>query len=800
MQGRIIDPFDAPQAQPVSQQQTPQGQGVSQQSAMGGMPSSGGGIVDPFDAPQNIQQGQASPQGGAKNIPAQQSNSTGAVSNILNNQGLVGYAADKLLKNYNPNSSTIDEIKAVPDAFIKETSGAEIGINQVLLKGLHALGAISDDTYNGAIKDFKEILHAPPMFNSQENYNNAFLGRTVGTGLGYLVPGGALKELPAALAAGGKALAEAAPNAVTKFISNVAEKPATGYIATGALANNLQYVPDDQSRLLNTIEGGLAGYGVGKAAEKVFGYLGARQAAKAAQDAASRPIEAGESAAIKTQANGQSADAIPQGSAQQAKGASSNATSKIFNEPDFQANTAAANANQSRFTREADELGIKYTKGDATQDFKQQEFESRASKMQDVGDDLRAFKDAQQQSMVGAAGKLAENVGGEADKVVAGADIQSALRAAAKQSKSEVSGSYETAKVAPGNEDIIPTDKLKNDVADILDNFNDVIPPPIISKLENYGLIGNKEDAENLTVREASKLIQSINLRAKGAKGSHAEGLRRLRNSVEDSITSLNQGDGEAANLFSQARAQRTAHANVYEQKDIVQQVIDKKARYTNHLDPQEIVDKVVKDRGSNLENIFKIKQALLRPDAKGNVSAEGQAAWDNLRGATIHDLLVGSVEGAETGTPYFNVGRFNREAEKIGDSALKMILSPKEFTDFKKFQRVVSQIRRKAPGAVNTSNTATAMINLLSNAPVIGTYLTGILKGVGRRVTKYNDIGKINEAIHGGKKPTADMVNASKEAIQKNVQETKSPILRLLSGYAGMASPNIQAPYKPTE
>jgi hypothetical protein len=156
---------------------------------------------------------------------------------------------------------------------------------------------------------------------------------------------------------------------------------------------------------------------------------------------------------------------------------------------------------------------------------------------------------------------------------------------------------------------------------------------------------------------------------------------------------------------------------------------------------------------------------------------------WNDLRGATVNDLFESSIKGADTGTAYFDTSRFNKEVTRIGDDALKMILSPKEFDELKKFQRVITQIQRKAPGSVNTSNTTSALLNYFRNNVPMSNFVEGLVRHYGRKfTTRFVEKTKVNEAIRGARSPSQSAVEAAKyETIKRG-----SPLLRLLSATVG--------------
>jgi hypothetical protein len=671
-------------------------------------------------------------------------------------------------------------------AFVQELAQTGIGWNQLLTAGLNKIGVLSDDAYNKLSKDFHTVAHAQDE-NIAKDPANATAGQAAGV-VASVIP---ISKAPGLIKGSSNLVAKYLPEVLANITKRFGASAGVQAAEAGAIAGGTSYVPEDGSRLVNTGAGALLGYGAGKVLEKTILRPTIVNAPKAAPGAADEAATAGATAAKPADeaagmGAGKSADETAQAAAGQPTGAN-------VSQDGFRAKVEPP-PEQTRFVNEADQQGIRVTKGDATQDFEQQQFEGEAAKLSDVGGDMRAFRAGQQEDIVNRARNLNTGVGGTQDKVAAGAEIQQTLRKGDKAGRAQVSESYEVAKAAKGIEAPVPTNFAKDEIKQIYGDFEDVIPGPITKKLESYGIIAkaplkegeavNNEEIKQFTVGEAEKLIKSINARI-GATSDRAtaEGLRQIKSSLDNALDGMAQGSDEAVNLFKEARALRREHGDVYEQNDIVQNIIDKKAKYTNYVNPQSVVDKIVKDKANNLQNIPKIKNALMKS------GPDGVKAWNGVRGATVNDLFEGSIKGADTGTPYFDTSRFNKEVERIGDDALQMLLSPKEFAELKKFQRVITQIQRKAPGSVNTSNTATAVLNMVNNKGLFNGFFGGLLRHYGRKITKVGDVGKINEAITGARRPAQSAVEAAKEQTVK----MNSPLLRLIGATTAreITSPN---------
>jgi hypothetical protein len=653
-------------------------------------------------------------------------------------------------------------------AFVQELAKSGIGLNQILIAGLNKIGAISDDSYKNISKNFHTIAHAQDE-NLQKDPANAAAGQAAGI-VASVAP---ITKIPSAIKGGSELVAKYLPEIAANLVKRAGAGAGLQGAEAGGIAGGTSYIPEGDSRLVETAKGALGGAIVGKGLEYTLLRPKVVMAPRAEAQAANATVDNAAQAAP----NAVKAENIAQGAAN--ANTAEQAAAQPVNEG-FRARVEPP-PEQTRFVNEAEQQGIRVSKGDATQDFKQQQFEAEAAKLADVGDEMRAFRAGQQEDIINRARALNTGVGGTQDKVAAGANIQQTLRTGDKAGRAQVSEAYEVAKAAKGNDAPVPTNFAKDEIKQIYDDFEDVIPSPITKKLQNYGILEQpiKEGEaafkpQTLTVGEAEKLIKSINARI-GATSDRAtaEGLRQVKQSLDNALEGMAQGSDEAVNAFKEARALRSQHADVYEQNDIVQNIIDKKAKYTNYVNPQSVVDKIVKDKANNLQNIPKIKAALMKS------GPDGVKSWNDLRGATVNDLFEGSIKGADTGNAYFDTSRFNKEIERIGDPALKLMLSPKEFDELKMFQRTITQIQRKAPGAVNTSNTTSALLNYFRNNVPMSNFIEGLVRHYGRKFgTRFVEKTKVNEAIKGARNPAQSAVNEAKfETVKRN-----SPLLRLLS------------------
>lgn len=354
-------------------------------------------------------------------------------------------------------------------------------------------------------------------------------------------------------------------------------------------------------------------------------------------------------------------------------------------------------------------VGAKPTTGQLTREFGQQQLEAEGAKSVNpmVGSPIRQRLAESNRAILTKVDDVLAGTGGTADDLVAGSSAKAALRSKASSMQKKTGELYDAAKEATGANSPLPKDAqgmFFQKVVPILDDFEGKIPPAIQKKLEQFGLFGKVE--RDLTFIEAEKFRKLLNVYADSSDAPTVAAIKSLKGALDDSINSLALGSDDAAKMFEMARKSSAAKHAEFSQKDIVQAVVSKKAQFTDVVPDEQVVKRVV--FGGSVDDVFKIRKSL--SGAPG-----GDEAWNNIRASTFKKLMDAAMNQNiknEAGDVVFSGARFQTELKKLGDKKLSLLFSPKEMEQIHAIRLVADSVTNKVPGSVNTSNTASALLN----------------------------------------------------------------------------------------
>jgi hypothetical protein len=306
------------------------------------------------------------------------------------------------------------------------------------------------------------------------------------------------------------------------------------------------------------------------------------------------------------------------------------------------------------------------------------------------------------------------------NKVSAGSELQSTERAIYSNAQSKIGEIYDAAKSAPGGDAVIPKDDILKTHKEILEDFVDPKFSPGINKV-----ITTLQDKEaQLTVGEANNLIKRLNAASRTTTNLESKtAINVLKQKVFDAIDTLaDDATNPARELFQAARTARKELGDVFNQKDIVETIRKKKAQYTDYIDPEKVVDRI-----NTAADWDKIEKSLKFKGVDGVVNPEGLAAWDNLRATKLNNFFENATSEVN-GQLQLSLNKLTTNYKKIGEPVMKKIIGDdKVFNEFKTLMKVMDYWKNKAPGTVNTSNSANVInriaergLGILSGIPLI--------------------------------------------------------------------------------
>lgn len=466
---------------------------------------------------------------------------------------------------------------------------------------------------------------------------------------------------------------------VPRAIGGLAIPAAARFMGSGALqggtAGALQYDETGQNRLSNTLLGGAIGGAV------PAGFLGGKATISAFKK---KPIELAEEAA-------------------------SEAKTRL---DDFK------------------KLGIENpTAGAITRDptiQAQEELLVKGSDNKAAGEMRTAYENVEKQ-IYQAAQKMVNTLGGKAkNSVDIGQEIKDVSGNIYRENNKKVSDLYDIAKNAEGADFAINKQPILDAYKQIQSDFIDVkFSPSVRNTME----LLSSENAK-LNINQAIKLTKRLNASAENASSyADKKAIGILKEKVYDQIDALADLDIPSAKLFNIAKQSRKELGSTFNQRDIVELIRKKKAQYTDYIDPEKVVSRI-----NTLKDWDKIEQALTYKGVKGADGVEeiadpaGIEAYNNLRTTKLNDFFEDSSVDVN-GQMQLSLPKLTKNYEKISEPVMRKIIGNDDvFNDFNTLVRVMNYWKNKAPGTVNTSNSANAInrmavrgLNTLSSIPLVG-------------------------------------------------------------------------------
>lgn len=400
--------------------------------------------------------------------------------------------------------------------------------------------------------------------------------------------------------------------------------------------------------------------------------------------------------------------------------------------------------------KEAQEIGVKgLTAGALTRDPAIQAKEEMLSKLNtgDASALMRMSNEKINKQINVSAQKIVSSLGGDAKTEAAiGGDVQNTLRGTDTNARSKVSNIYDLAADAPGGNVLLPAKNVIDKFDDVNNDFVDVKFSPrvkkIIGTLKSQEKTGETLFASPVTgapskslfsVKDANLLTKALNRSYRSASTpADKMAISTMSHAVHDTIDDAFAGQiNPAAELFKIARTARKNLGDVMSQRDIVENIVRKKAEFTDYIAPEDVAKKIFSS-SNTMANLKKVKNALnfsLDADGRKIPNLKGQRVWNNMRQFKLNQFLTDSTTNVN-GKPVLSYAKLTRNFKNIGKDAMNEIFGDKEIaTKFNKLLNVMDYWQNKAPGVVNYSNSANAIIRAanklglsnISKIPFIG-------------------------------------------------------------------------------
>ena len=389
------------------------------------------------------------------------------------------------------------------------------------------------------------------------------------------------------------------------------------------------------------------------------------------------------------------------------------------------------------------------TKGDVLRDLGQQAFEAETVKnYPEIGRPLLQKKLEQNERILQNFDEYIDATGKEKYGLIeTGRVVDKALVNSSEKAKAEYRNAYDKAAEAGETRELIDVNPIKEYVDGLeAESLNAPVIKSVKMKLDSLAKDGK------LSINDVEELRKMAGDISQTDKTNILFG-SRIKKVIDSTLE--NQG----GDLYKEARALRSKYARDFENLGYVNKLLSNK-RGTD-------------DRAVALADVF--SHSILsgsKQDVQNialtlkKAGPEGQQAWKELQGQTIQhmkDLVTSNVERNASGSPVVSPAKFNSIVRTLDqDGKLDYIFGKKGAEEIRNLLETTMMTNSPLKGAVNTSNTASALIrgldaisNFSSSIPLVG----GATKYVASKAKESALKKQVEEAVNFDPKKLAEQL-----------------------------------------
>lgn len=364
---------------------------------------------------------------------------------------------------------------------------------------------------------------------------------------------------------------------------------------------------------------------------------------------------------------------------------------------------------------------IELTKGQASRDFEQLQFEKETAKDGSTGKPLRDFAAEQNARVQANLDALVELTGAEMPDVRgAGKRVVDAVAKRAAEVKGKVDAEYQKAREAGEMAEEVDTTALVTKLRDIEPSAaNAGVISTAERELLRLGGATRGEDGRlvpgKLSLDRLEELRKTVGVGGR-KDATNAHFASEIRQAI-DMTTEDAGGD-----IYRRARAMYRDYAAEFKNRRIVADLIStRRGSDERKVALEDVVKKTVHD--GSVEELAKLRDTLR------GAGLDGQQAWRELQGQTlaeIRDATFRTTARNERGDPVASVAGMDRAIKALDrDGKLELMFGKKGAETIRDLRDLTSDIYTAPPGAVNFSNTASALRNMFDQLATYG--LTGL-------------------------------------------------------------------------
>lgn len=395
------------------------------------------------------------------------------------------------------------------------------------------------------------------------------------------------------------------------------------------------------------------------------------------------------------------------------------------------------------------------TRGQASRDFAQLQFEKETAKLGEVGAPLRQRAENQTETMLQNFDALIDKPGAvHFEPRAIGTAVDKALVNKVNVVKGQINRAFEAARASGEMAAPVEMAPLARTLDD-LSSFEGVAKNIAAARREaqRLGAVIADENGKlvpkEMTINDAETLRQFVNASTDWMDKREALMAKRINASI-DSAT-----EGPGGDLYKHARGLRARFAQEFENVGLTSRLLGAKGGTSERkIALEDVFDKVIV--ASPTDEMNKLRGTLLR------AGPEGKQAWADMKAKGIDYIKQASLSASQRdsrGNPLLSPDKLNRIVKALDDEGkLESLYGKKQAQTLRDLAEISSVIYTAPPGAVNTSNTVSALRMALDT---IGTgVLTGMplpavtaLKEAGKYVKNRKLKSRIDDALNPERK-----------------------------------------------
>lgn len=357
---------------------------------------------------------------------------------------------------------------------------------------------------------------------------------------------------------------------------------------------------------------------------------------------------------------------------------------------------------------------INLTKGQAERTFAQQQFEREAAKNPSIGEPLRQRFAQQNQQIPQNLEFFADQTGAAAGSIRAtGEIVTEAIAEKAKKVKGRIDAAYQAAREAGETQEPINVSPLIEYLETKRPQFiNAGVLPSTLDELS----AATKRTGGAVTIDALEEIRKAVG-RAGDKDATNAHYAREIKKQI-DSLT-----EGKGGEEYKYARRAREQYAKEFEDIGAIDRLISyKPGTKDRSIALEDVFSKSI--MGGSLDDVRSIRKTLQTGGEKGN------QAWRELQGATVNHIKEQIIKNSArdiNGNPVVSPSEFNKIINELDkDGKLYFIFGKQGAQKLRDLRDTTLDVMTSPPGAINTSNTSSAILAALTgfiqNVPAIGT------------------------------------------------------------------------------